>query len=301
MTPLSLNLRSWTELGLLALIWGASFLSIRVALDEIGPLTSVLFRTGIAMAVLWTVVAALRLPVPTRPALWGALLVMGWLNNAIPFTLMAWAQVHIPTGLTAILNATTAIFGVVVAALCFADERLTLSRVAGVCLGFAGVSLAIGPGALLSMTLTSLAQVAVLAGTLSYACASAWARQHLRGLPPVVAAAGMLTGSTLTMVPVALLSEPWPGLSLQTDTWIAIGYFSILGTALAYLLYYRVLAMAGAGNLMMVTLLIPPVAIVLGAWLRAEVLSATAFAGLALIALGLVLIDGRLLRRAKPV
>ncbi len=296
MTQTSLSARAWAELILLGLIWGGSFLAIRTALDEIDPLTSVLHRTGIAALVLWPFVILSGTPLPKTARIWGALLGMGLLNNVIPFTLMAWGQLHIPSGLTSILNATTAIFGVLVAAAVFADERLTRRKALGVSLGFAGVVIAIGPSALFNFDITSTAQLAIIAGTFSYACAGAWARTHLRGLPPITAAAGMLTTSTLVMLPLTLLTEGVPVLTLQPATWAGIFYFALIATACAYLLYYRVLAMAGAGNLMLVTLLIPPVAIVLGAWVRDEDLNAGAFAGFTLLAAGLVILDGRLFR-----
>ncbi|KUF11734.1 DMT family transporter [Pseudoponticoccus marisrubri] len=299
MTQTSLSPRAWAELVLLALIWGGSFLAIRTALDEIGPLTSVLFRTGLAAVILWPVVLARRLPLPREARIWAALLAMGILNNVIPFSLMAWGQLHIPTGLTSILNATTAIFGVLVAAAVFADERLTARKAAGVGLGFAGVVTAIGPAALLDIDVTSLAQLAVIAGTFAYACAGAWGRARLGGLPPLVAAAGMLSGSTLVMLPLTLMTEGVPRLDLAPATWAGILYYAGIATALAYLLYYRVLAMAGSGNVMLVTLMIPPTAIGLGAAVRGEDLSPSAYAGFALLALGLAVLDGRLLRRRR--
>ena len=298
MTPqTSLSTRAWVELSLLALIWGGSFLAIRTALDEIGPLTSVLHRTVWAMLVLWTVILVRRVPVPRGAGIWGAFLVMGVLNNVIPFSLMAWGQLYVPTGLTSIFNAATAVFGIVVAAIVFADERLTPRKMLGVGLGFAGVSTAIGPDALRQFDTTSLAQLAIVAGTVSYACASAWARKMFKGVSPVMAATGMLTGSSLVMVPLAITVEGAPDLGLALTTWAAIAYYAIVATAVAYLLYYRVLAMAGSGNLLLVTLLIPPVAITLGALVRDETLHPSEYLGFAILALGLSVIDGRLWRR----
>ncbi|MEO0402006.1 MAG: DMT family transporter, partial [Pseudomonadota bacterium] len=192
----SLTSRAWAEMILLALIWGGSFLSIRIALDEVSPLTSVAHRTGWAMIVLWSVVAVMRLPIPRDPRIWVGFLGMGLLNNVIPFGLMAWGQLHIETGLTSILNAATAIFGVIAASLFFADERMTLRKGIGVLLGFFGVATAIGLDNFRSFDVRSLAQLAIIAGTISYALAGVWARKMLGGLAPQVAAAGMLTGST---------------------------------------------------------------------------------------------------------
>lgn len=296
-TQKSISPRAWGELFLLGLIWGASFLTLRIALDEISVLTAVLHRVFWAMLVLWAVVIAMRLPVPREPKVWAGFLMMGLLNNVIPFGLMTWGQLHIESGLTAILNATTAIFGVLVAALVFADERLTWRKAIGVGLGFSGVTLAIGAGRLTDFDPRSLAQLAVLGGTLSYALASAWARARLGGLAPQVAAAGMLTGSTLILLPAALVIDGPVTLALLPVTWAAIGYYALVGTAGAYLLYYRVLAMAGSGNLMLVTLIIPPVAIVLGALVLGEELTPGAFAGFALLALGLAVLNGWIGRR----
>ena len=301
MTPQkSLSSRAWIELSLLGAIWGASFLAIRFALDEISFLTAVAHRVFWAALALWVVVLAMRLPVPRDPRVWGAFLVMGLLNNVIPFGLMAWGQLHIESGLTSIFNAATAIFGVIAAAIFFADERLTARKLVGVGLGFLGVATAIGLDALADFDIRSLAQLAVLGGAMSYALASVWARKTLAGLAPQVAAAGMLTGSALIILPVAVTFEGMPTLALQPVTLIAIGYYSLLATAGAYLLYYRVLSMAGSGNLMLVTLIIVPFAITLGALVRGESLPANAVLGFALLALGLVVIDGRLLRRVRP-
>jgi len=288
--------RAWSELTLLALLWGASFLSIRIALDEIGPLTAVAHRVLWASVLMWIVVWAMGIPLPRTRRIWGAFLVMGLMNNAIPFGLMAWGQLHISSGLTSIFNASTAIFGVLAAALFFADERLSLRKGIGVLIGFAGVAVVIGPSALAELDLRSLAQLAVIGGTVSYALASVWARKMLSGLPPQLAAAGMLTGGTVLMVPAAWIIEGPMTLDLAPRTLGAIAYFAIAATALAYLLYYRVLGMAGSGNLTLVTLMIPPVAILLGALVLGETLLPQAYAGFALLVLGLAIIDGRVLR-----
>ena len=292
----SLSPRVWSELLLLGLIWGASFLTIRIALDEIGPLTSVAHRTGWAMLVLWGVVLLSGLPLPRSPKVWGAFLVMGLLNNLIPFGLMAWGQLHIESGLTAILNATTAVFGVLLAAFFFADERMTARKTIGVLLGFLGVALAMGIESLAQFDITNLAQLAVLAGTVSYAFAGVWARRHLSALPPQVAAAGMLTGATCFTLPLAVWIEGPLSLDLELQTWGAIAYYAIIATAGAYLLYYRVLAAAGASNLLLVTLVIPPVSIMLGALVLGEALGPNAISGFVCLAIGLLILDGRVLR-----
>lgn len=292
----TVSAQAWAALFLLGVIWGGSFLAIRTALDEIPPLTSVLHRTFWAALVLWAVVLVTGLRVPRAPRIWGAFLIMGLLNNVIPFSLMAWGQLYVETGLTSIFNASTAIFGVVVASVFLADERLSLRKAIGVAMGFAGVTVAIGLDNLTRFDLRSLAQLAIVAGALSYAFAGTWARLHLSGLSPVMAATGMLTASALVMIPLVLIHDGPPSLALSARSWAAIGYYAVIATALAYLLYYRILAMAGSANLLLVTLIIPPVSITLGAWARNEVLSPDAYAGFALLACGLMVLDGRILK-----
>ncbi|WP_299416872.1 DMT family transporter [uncultured Sulfitobacter sp.] len=299
MTHRTISTQAWGLLMLLAGLWGAAFLSIRIALDEIPPLTSVAHRVGWATLVLWIYVLLRRLPLPRGRSVWVGFACMGILNNVIPFSLMAWGQLYIPSGLTSIFNATAAIFGVLVAALLLSDERLTPRRALGVAVGFAGVVIAIGSDSLRDFDITSLAQLAVLAGTLSYAFAGVWARKRLVGLAPQVAAAGMLTTSTLIMVPLAWYFDGPIRLDLQPRTLLAIAYYALGATALAYLLYYRVLTLAGSGNLMLVTLMIAPIAIVLGAVVLGEQLAANAYKGFGLLALGLLIIDGRVIDRLR--
>ncbi|MHA6262014.1 DMT family transporter [Arenibacterium sp. CAU 1754] len=288
----TISRRAWGELLLLGLIWGGSFLSIRIALDEVPVVTTVLHRTFWAMLVLWGFVMAQRLPLPREARTWGAFLVMGLANNVIPFGLLTWGQLHIETGLTAILNGATAIFGVIIAAIVFSDERLTAPRIIGVTLGFIGVATAVGLESLARFDLQSTSQLAVLGATLSYGIAASWARARLGHLAPQVAAAGMLTASTLILIPLALLIDGPVSFNLKAETWAAIVYYSLFATAGAYLLYYRVLGMAGSGNLMLVTLVIPPVAIILGAIVLNEELKPNAYGGFAVLALGLLILNG---------
>ncbi|MBF9033387.1 EamA family transporter [Rhodobacterales bacterium HKCCE2091] len=300
MTAPALTTATWLRICLLGLLWGASFLAVRVALDEVPVATLVAHRVFWACLLLWLVIALGRRRLPRDPRTWAALGVMGVLNNAIPFTLLAWGQQFIETGLTSILNAATAVFGVLVAAVAFRDERLSARRAAGLAIAFAGVVVAIGPSALRGFDPRSAAQGAALLGALSYAVAAAWARARLSGLSPEIAAAGMLTGSSLVLVPAALLIDGPPALPAAPATWAGIAYVSIAGTAAAYLLYYRILRSAGSGNAMLVTLVIPPVSILLGAAVLNERLDPAAFAGFALIAAGLLVLDGRLFRARFP-
>jgi drug/metabolite transporter (DMT)-like permease len=226
---------------------------------------------------------------------------MGALNNAIPFSLICWGQTHIESGLAAILNAMTPIF-TVLAAHAAGQERLTLRRVAGVALGFLGVAVLIGPASLGHLDPTNLAEIAVLLAAVSYAAASIWGRR-LRELPIEVAAAGMLGGSTLLLLPLALLLEhPWR-ITPTPASLAALAALGALSTALAYLLYFRLLRRVGPTNLALVTFLLPIVALALGAVFLGEHVEMRDLAGLALILLGLAAIDGRifgLVRATSP-
>lgn len=295
----NLSPRAWAELFLLGLIWGGVFLATRIALDEIPVLTSIAHRTFWAALVLAGVTMLRGYKIPLTGKTCGGFIVMGLLNNLIPFTLLNWSQLFIESGLTSILNATTALFGVIVAAIVFADERLTTGKLIGVLTGLVGVTTAIGLSNLTSFDPRNIAQLAVLLATLSYAFAGAWGRKTLSGLPPIVAATGMLIASAMISVPAAWVIDGPIRFDLQFTTWAAISYYSVAATALAYLLYYRVLAMAGSGNLMLVTLIIPPFAILLGTLVRGETLPSKAFVGFALLALGLLIVDGRILRRLR--
>lgn len=291
---------AWGQLAILASIWGASFLAIQTAVQEVGPFTSVFHRTFWAALLLWGVVLALRLKMPRDAATWGAFMVQGALNNVVPFTLLAFGTKHLETGLVSIFNASTAVFGVLVAALVFADERLSARKLAGVGLGFLGVVVAMGVSTLRELDLRSVAQLACVAAALCYGCAGSWARARLGHLEPRVAATGMLTASGLMMIPLTLLIEGPISFDLMPQTWAAIAYYSIVATGGAFLLYYSILAKAGAGNLMLVTLLVAPIAIVIGAVVLGEALHPRHYAGFALLALGLAVLDGRILSLLGP-
>lgn len=290
----SISPRAWALMGVLGLIWGGSFTANHAALAEVPVFTTVAIRVSGAAICLWALIAALRLPVPLSPHMIAAFAVMGLLNNVLPFTLIVWGQNHIPSGLAAILNASTAIFTVALATLFFPDERLTATKAAGAMLGLLGVIVVMGPGALAAFDLTSLAQMAVLGATICYAVAGIFARFFMTGLRPEVSAAGMLTAAALVMVPLALWQDGVPKAGYAPATWAALAYLAVVASALAYMLYYAVLRLAGAGNLSLVTLMMAPVSVVLGALLFGETLRPSAYAGFALLAAGLLIIDGRI-------
>ena len=284
----------------LAIVWGGSFFFAEIALVEVPPLTVALHRVFWAVPVLLLVVQWRRLPIPRSPKIWLCYLVMGALNNAIPFSLIFWGQTTIESGLASILNGTTAVFGAVVAGILLVDEPLTQRKLLGALFGVLGVAVIMGIGALTHFDLRNLAQLAVLGAALSYSLASVWGKVTLAGHPPIMNAFGMLVGSTLLMLPIALYSDGMPNLALSTGVWSALIAVAVLSTALAYLLYFSILARAGAANLMLVTLLIPPVAVGLSVTFLGEQIGVEAWIGFALIAVGLAITDGRLLNRLWP-
>jgi drug/metabolite transporter (DMT)-like permease len=221
---------------------------------------------------------------------------MGLLNNVIPFSLIVWGQTQIASGLASILNATMPLFTVLVAHVLTSDDRLTRPRVAGLAIGFAGVVVLIGPEALQGLGGDVLAQLAILAAAITYAFASVFGRRFKRmGIPPLATAAGQVTASTFLLLPVTLLVDrPWSLPMPSAEIWAAILGLALLSTALAYVVFFRILASAGSVNLSLVTFLIPVSAILLGALVLGEQLHATDFLGMALIGGGLICIDGRL-------
>lgn len=288
--------REWGLLLALSLLWGGSFFFVGIAVRDIPPLTIVALRVGLAAIALAALLSAFRIALPTSPHLWAAFFVMGLLNNAIPFCLIVWSQTRIASGLAAILNATTPLFAVLVAHFLTKDEKITAARLIGVVTGFAGVTVMIGQAMPEGAPSARLAELAVLGAALSYSLAGIYGRRFKAlGVAPMAAATGQVTASALMLAPVAaIVEQPW---TLPLPGWpslAAIASIALLSTALAYALFFRILASAGATNLMLVTFLIPVSAILLGSLVLGEHLEGRHFAGMVLIATGLAAIDGRL-------
>ncbi len=293
----TMGAREWAMLVALATLWGGTFFFVEVALPELPPFTIVALRVGLAAIVLNLLLRALGRRLPTDRRAVAAFLGMGLLNNVVPFSLLFWGQTQVTGGLAAILNATTPLFTVLVASALTTDERATPLKLLGVAVGLVGAVVVVGPETLGAAAGTGLAELACLGGSLAYAFAGVFGRRFRRmGILPLETAAGQLTTATILIVPVALLVDrPWvldsPGLA-------TVG--AVLALALAstaYVLYFSVLAAAGATNLLLVTFLIPVTAILLGVTVLGERLAPSHLVGMAIIGAGLALIDGRLLRR----
>jgi drug/metabolite transporter (DMT)-like permease len=297
-----MNRRDWLILGTLAVIWGGAFFFIGVAVRHVHPLTYVWLRLTIAAAAMWMFLRFKGHSLGLPPSAWGSILLLSLLNNALPFTLFGWGQTHIASGLASILNATTPIWGVLVAHFLTSDERMTPRKIAGVLLGFGGVATMIGPSLLSNLGTDGLAQLACVTASLSYALAAVWARRFRRqGLSPLSVTTGQLTAGAIIMLPMSMLIDrPWTQPLPPVGAWGAIIALALLCTAFGYVLYFRLIETSGATNALLVTLLVPPVAILLGALFLGETLAPQDFVGLGLIALGLAAIDGRLVSRLAP-
>lgn len=297
-----MNRSDWTILLTLAVIWGAAFMFIGVAVRHVPPLTYVWLRLTIAALamLLFMKIGGHKLGLPRQ--VWGSILLLALLNNALPFTLFGWGQTHIASGLASILNATTPIWGVLVAHVLTHDERMTPRKIAGVSLGFAGVATMIGPTLLANIGTDALAQLACIAASLSYALAAVWARRFKRmGLSPMSVTTGQLTAGAAMMLPFAIvIDQPWTQSFPPLSAVGSIVALALLCTAFGYVLYFRLIDSAGATNALLVTLLVPPVAIFVGSVFLGETLAPQDFVGLALIAVGLAAIDGRLLSLLSP-
>jgi drug/metabolite transporter (DMT)-like permease len=291
----------WALLAILSIVWGGSFLFVGVAVRELPPLTIVALRVVTAASALLLTLRLMGVDLPRTRQVWSAFLGMSILNNVIPFTLIVWGQSHIASGLASILNATTPLFTVIVAHYLTDDERLTGQRFAGVIVGFAGVAVMIGAAAFASLDASILAQLAVLGAALSYGFSGVFGRRFkTMGIPPLATAAGQVTVSSAILLPTALIVDrPWTLTMPSTGAIVSLAALGLVSTAFAYLIFFRLLARAGATNVGLVTFLIPVSAILLGVLVLGETLAMRHMAGMALIGGGLILIDGRLLSALK--
>ncbi|MCO5065378.1 MAG: DMT family transporter [Rhizobiaceae bacterium] len=297
-TSPSMSARDWSLLLLLGAIWGGSFFFARVAVAEVQPLMLVLLRVGIAAIALqlYLLVAGPSF----APALAKTVPFFGLalLNNVIPFSLIFAGQTQMGAGLASVLNATTPVWTLIIASLLSSDEMLTWNKVAGILLGIAGTAVMIGPGIVAGLGGPVWAKFALVGAALSYAFALLFARRFFVGVPAPLVAAGQLTASTIIMLPVVSgLYDPSPLLAVSSSVWAAVLALALLSTAFAYILFFRIVASAGATNASLVTLIVPASAVLLGAVFLGERLESFELAGMALIGLGLVTIDGRLFTR----
>nr|WP_210303737.1 DMT family transporter [Rhizobium esperanzae] len=292
-----MNAWTWGLLVLLGLIWGGSFFFARIAVQHVPPLTLVFLRLLLAALALHLYIAGRFDIYSILKARWREFLILGLINNALPHALIFFGQTRIGAGLAAILNATTPIWTVLIANYFTSDEKLSSAKIAGCLVGLAGTIVLIGPGISAGGEAPLWALLLPVLAAISYGFAATYGKRF-KNVPAPVTAAGQLTASSLITLPLSLLADrPWtlplPGL----DILLAILALALVSTAFAYILYFRIMAAAGATNASLVTLLVPPSAILLGVLFLSERLAVGECIGMALIGLGLVILDGRAYRR----
>ena len=296
---LTMTASDWLLLILLSILWGASFFFVELAVDDIPPFTLALARCAVAAAFLLIYVRVSGFTLPHDAATWRALAVLAALNTLFPFTLIFWGQTHITSSLASILNATAPLFSILLAHFATTDDRMTLRRAFGVVIGFAGAVVMIGVDALRDIGVHVLAQLAIVAAAFCYASAGVYGRRF-KTYPPSVVAASIMTIGSCMLLPLSLaVDRPWM-LPMPSGPALASMFgLGLISTGLAFLIYFRVLARAGAVNFQLVAFLIPVSAILLGVGVLGERLESRHVLGMAAIAVGLAIIDGRPLRALR--
>jgi drug/metabolite transporter (DMT)-like permease len=298
---------SMADIGMLvvlSVLWGGSFFFVEVLIEYLPPLTIVTLRVGLAALTLWGLIFVRKLPVPKTRQHWGALTVVGFLSNALPFSLIAWGQTQIGSGLASIFNSTTSFFTVIVAGIFLVDERITRQKLIGVIFGIFGVIILIGPEALNGLKGPVFGQLAVIGASISYALSSVYSRRFKDwGLSPLIVVSGQVSMATLILFPIMLIvDKPWEQPFIPLVAVGAIMGLAIFSTVIAFILFFRLIASAGATNTTLVTFLIPISAVLLGVSFLGETFTGLQFTGMTLIGLGILVVDGRiynLLRRAN--
>lgn len=288
-----MNALTWGLLLLLGLIWGGSFFFARIAVHHVPPFTLVLLRLLLAAVALHIYLAGRFGIYQVLRSHWRQFLLLGLINNAIPHTLLFFGQTQMGAGLASILNATTPVWTVLIGNQLTTDERLTSAKLIGCLAGLVGTAVLLAPSITNTATVPFWALTFPILAAISYGFAAIYSKRF-KGIAPPVVAAGQLTGSSLIMLPFALVvDQPWTLAAPPATAIAAILGLALLSTAFAYILYFRIMALAGATNTSLVTLLVPPSALLLGFLFLGERLGFSEIAGMMLIAMGLLILDGR--------
>ncbi len=284
----------WILFGLLGLFWGSSYLFIKIGVESIPPFTLVAARLAIGALILGVVLRASRVTLPRDRRVYGHLVVMACINIAIPFSLITWGERSIDSALAAILNSTVPLFTIWLAALVFPTEALTVNRLAGVIVGFAGVVIVVGLGTGAEEGLAGLAgEIALIGSSLSYAIGAVYARRFVHGLAPTVPAFFQVAFACLITGTLALtLEAPWT-LTPATEGIVAIVWLGVVGSSMTYLIFFRLIRDWGPTRTSLVAYLLPIVGIVLGAIVLGEVIDARMILGTALVIAGVALVNAR--------
>ncbi|MFZ1680619.1 MAG: DMT family transporter [Rhizobiaceae bacterium] len=288
-----MRLLDWATLIALGALWGASFYFIGVAVREIDPLTLVFLRVAIAAGALWIIVLLTRQKLDGLAENFPALFVLALINNVVPFTLIFIGQTAIGAGLASVLNATTPFWTIVIAWLFGIEREPPAHKLAGIAVGVVGAAIMIGPGIAAGLGGPVWAKLAIIGAAISYGFAAAWARRF-SSLPPLLVATGQLTGSSVAMLPImAFAGIPATAFGASETALSAVIALALLSTAFAYVLYFRLIASAGATNASLVTMIVPASALALGVLFLGERLETWEIAGMLVVLAGLVTIDGR--------
>ena len=288
----------WMLLVLLSVVWGGSFFFNGIALREFPTLSIVTARVGLAALALLLLMRMLGQGIQLNRQILKAFFGMSFLNNVVPFSLIVWGQQHIASGVASILNATTPLFTMLVAHWFTTDEKINPRRLLGVLTGMGGVGLMMGLDSMESSGFHLLGQSAILLAAFSYGLAGVYGKRFAQlEIPPLATATGQLCASSMILIPLTLwIDQPWTMAMPSIKGMGSLMGIALLSTALAYVIYFRLLKTAGATNLLLVTLLIPVSAIILGVFLLDESLQPQHLSGMGVISLGLLIMDGRLLQ-----
>jgi len=289
----------WLLFIALGVIWGSSYLFIKIGVETVTPLTLVALRLAIGAVVLGVVFRLAGGQLPRAPRTYVHLTVMAVLNIVVPFSLITWAELNVASSMAAILTATTPLFAIVIAALVLRSERVTSQRVTGLATGFVGVVVLVGPAAFASGS-SAVAVAAVLGAAASYATATVYARRTLTGLAPMVPALLQVAIALAISASLAVVLEGVPSLPTEASALISLAWLGVMGSGVAYLIYFRLIRSWGATRTAAVTYLMPVVGIALGAVVANEVVDLRVVAGSALIVAGVALLNTRLARRWLP-
>lgn len=288
-----MKLKNFLWILLLAAIWGPSFLFIKVAVQEIPPITLVMARVALASLTLFLIIRAQGRKLPPLGRVWFHFAFMGFFAHALPFVLFSWGELHVDSALASILNGTTPLFTVILAHFLVADDRMTPIKLVGTLLGFAGLVALVMPSLLAGVRVETWGLLGMAVAAICYAVTIIYSRQHLRGLPPLVAPAAQLMMAAIFLLPVSLVVErpytlPFPSLPALAS----LLSLSLLGTAVAFTVYYHILEKMNASELSMVTYLMPVFGVALGVVILGEKLNWNAYLGCALILLGVMTVNG---------
>jgi len=293
--------KDWFFIILLGTLWGSSFFFIEFLLEMLSPFLIVYLRVALAAILLLFILFIKQVKVSLNVSLIFNLFIMAMLNNVLPFLLIAYGQQSVTGGLASILNANTSLLTILIAALLIPGEKLSFNRAGGAIVGICGVIVAVGYENIFQIYENNLGKYLILLATLSYALAGVWAKLRLDGVPALIAATGMLTASAIILTPFAFFYNYDELANLSLSAFSMSALFAILCSVLAYIIYFKILESAGAGNLLICTVIIPPSAILLNSLFLNQAVSQSELIGLLIILVGLIVLDGRYIKSSKQL